>query len=62
MLIAERKTEVYQRTDGGDGKGLASTSGISSKQNQPREDTPKKWWNMVFPVLLLVRKHCFRAL
>ena len=53
MLLAERKTQVYKRTDGGDGKGKSdSTEG--SKANQPEEDTPLKSWNMVLPVLLLV--------
>lgn len=53
MLIAERKTMVYQRTDGGDGKGKASE--MDSRPNQPHEDTPLLSWNMVVPVLLLVR-------
>lgn len=55
MLIAERKTEVYQRKDGGDGKGLNSASGVE-KHNQPAEDTPKRSWNMIVPVLILVRR------
>ena len=53
MLVAERKTEVYQQTDGGAGKGLASTSGME-KHNQPSEETPKRSWNMIVPVLILV--------
>ena len=53
MLIAERKTEVYQQKDGGAGKGLASASGVE-KHNQPEEETPKRSWNMFVPVLLLV--------
>ena len=53
MLVAERRTQVYQRTDGGDGKG--KNSQVGTKANQPEEDTPLKTWNMVFPVLLLVR-------
>ena len=52
MLVAERRTQVYQRTDGGDGKG--KNSQVGTKANQPEEDTPLKTWNMVFPVLLLV--------
>jgi Na+/H+ antiporter NhaC len=53
MLIAERKVRVYQRTDGGDGKGGASElEGVHN--NMPCEDTPKKSWNMILPVLLLV--------
>jgi len=53
MLIAERKTEVYQQKDGGDGKGLNSTSGVE-KHNQPEAETPARTWNMIVPVLFLV--------
>ena len=53
MLVAERKTQVYKRTDGGDGKGKGSET-EGGKANQPEEDTPLKSWNMLFPVLLLV--------
>ena len=53
MLIAERKTRVYQRKDGGDGKGRASE--LEKKaENQPRDDTPLRSWNMVLPVFLLI--------
>lgn len=51
MLIAERKARVYQITDGGDGKGRG---GGLEDENQPLPDTPKKSWNMVLPVLLLI--------
>ena len=53
MLVAERKTEVYRRTDGGDGKGVSSKS--VSDDNKP-EDTPgtQKAYNMIFPILILV--------
>lgn len=54
MLIAERKTMVYKRTDGGD----ASTSGVSGGmgvENEPRKDQPLKSWNMFVPICLLVR-------
>ncbi len=54
MLIAERKTQVYQRTDGGDGRGKGGELEGKGK-NQPREDQPAKSWNFVFPVLILVR-------
>ena len=57
MLISERKTQVYQRTDGGDGKGpsgkLQEGEG-ATKQNQPLDDTPKRAWNMAIPVFFLV--------
>ena len=52
MLIAERKTQVYQRTDGGDGKGRNESVGTTA--NKPEDDTPQKYWNMILPVLLLV--------
>ncbi|CAB9507240.1 Inherit from COG: Na H antiporter [Seminavis robusta] len=56
MLIAERKTQVYQRIDGGDGKGPSSKNqeGGAKKENQPRPDTPQKPWNMALPVVFLV--------
>jgi Na+/H+ antiporter NhaC len=53
MLIAERKTRVYRRTDGGDGKGRASEF-EGKAENQPKEDTPQASWNLVLPVFLLV--------
>jgi Na+/H+ antiporter NhaC len=53
MLIAERKTRVYQRKDGGDGKGRASE--LEEKaENQPKDDTPLRSWNMILPVVLLI--------
>lgn len=51
MLIAERKARVYHITDGGEGAGRGG--GIDD-ENNPEEDTPKKSWNMIFPVLLLI--------
>jgi Na+/H+ antiporter NhaC len=54
MLVAERKTQVYERSDGGDGKGVASKNGTSEKHNAPKEGTPLKSWNMLFPVLVLI--------
>lgn len=53
MLIAERKVRVYQRKDGGDGKGKASEF-EEKAENQPKEDTPLRSWNMILPVLLLI--------
>ena len=52
MLIAERKTQVYKRTDGGDGHGRSA--GLGTHANAPKKDTPLKSWNMILPVLLLV--------
>lgn len=54
MLIAERKTQVYQRIDGGDGKGPSSKNEGDKKENQPRPDQPKRAWNMAIPIVLLV--------
>ena len=56
MLIAERKAQVYQRTDGGEGKGPGSKGADDDekKENAPRPDTPKKAWNMAIPIVLLV--------
>lgn len=53
MLVAERKTEIYKRKDGGDGKGKGD-SAEGGHANKPEDDTPLKAWNMIFPVLLLV--------
>mmetsp|Transcript_17639 Transcript_17639/g.49954 ORF Transcript_17639/g.49954 Transcript_17639/m.49954 type:complete len:826 (-) Transcript_17639:210-2687(-) len=53
MLIAERKTRVYDRSDGGTGRGKVD-SGEGQKENEPRHDTPLKAWNMLVPVLVLV--------
>jgi Na+/H+ antiporter NhaC len=53
MLVAERKTRVYKRSDGGEGKGKGSL--IDGKgENNPREDTPQASWNLVVPVFLLI--------
>ena len=59
MLIAERKTQVYQRTDGGDGSGKGATAsseegGAEVGENKPKPDTPCKPWNMLIPIVLLV--------
>lgn len=54
MLVAERKTQVYQRTDGGDGKGKSEAM-ENEDANKPRHDTPLSSWNMMVPILLLVR-------
>jgi Na+/H+ antiporter NhaC len=53
MLVAERKTRVYKRNDGGEGKGKASE--LEGKgENYPRKDTPEATWNLVLPVFLLI--------
>jgi Na+/H+ antiporter NhaC len=56
MLVAERKTRVYRRLDGGPGKIKRPGGAIEgSEGNEPRKDTPFLSWNMILPVLLLVR-------
>lgn len=52
MLIAERKVRAYGRTDGGDGSREKVES--NDDANQPEEDTPKRWYNMIIPLLLLI--------
>jgi tetracycline resistance efflux pump len=52
MLIAERKTQVFNRTDGGDGK--THGSGLGEKHNQPEANTPGRIWNMIIPICVLV--------
>ncbi len=47
MLIAERLTKVYGRTDGGPGKAIAADGQAIVSHNAPHADTPCKWWNMV---------------
>ena len=54
MLIAERKTQVYKRTDGGEGSSSGSSAAFGEK-NKPRDDQPLHSWNMFIPLILLVR-------
>ncbi|KAL7466078.1 hypothetical protein ACHAXS_006376 [Conticribra weissflogii] len=54
MLIAERRTKVYGRTDGGPGAALNAEGEVLQSNNTPSEDIPCKWWNMVFPIVMLV--------
>lgn len=54
MLVAERKTEIYKRTDGGDGSTSGAAGGLGD-ENQPRKDQPLKSWNMFVPIVVLVR-------
>jgi Na+/H+ antiporter NhaC len=53
MLIAERKTRVYKRSDGGEGKGKGSEM-EGSGNNKPKKDTPEGTWNLVVPVVILI--------
>jgi Na+/H+ antiporter NhaC len=53
MLIAERKVQVYQRLDGGDG-GTAKLAEGHVHPNAPRKDTPLYGHNMLLPIALLV--------
>ena len=52
MLVAERKCKVYDRTDGGDGKGSNIVS--LSTGSEPETNTPRRWWNFFVPVFFLV--------
>lgn len=55
MLIAERKSEVYQRTDGGDGAAFKPAHEAGSEgPNEPKKGTPLRSWNMLVPIVLLV--------
>ena len=54
MLIAERLTKVYGRTDGGPGAALAADGQAIVSHNAPKPDTPPRWWNMAFPIVVLI--------
>lgn len=54
MLVAERLNRIYGRTDGGAGKALAVDGGALVSHNEPAPDTPCRWWNMAFPICMLV--------
>lgn len=54
MLVAERLTKVYGRTDGGPGKAVSFDGSALISPNAPKPDTPHKWWNMVVPVVALI--------
>jgi len=54
MLIAERLTKVYGRTDGGPGKAVAADGQAIVSHNAPKSDTPPRWWNMAFPIVALI--------
>ena len=51
MLVAERKTVVYNRTDGGDGKDDKMNLGNA---NAPKENTPALAWNFFIPLFFLI--------
>lgn len=53
MLIAERKVTIYERTDGGDGKGTNNQGGLAAA-NHPIKGTPQRAYNMFLPIILLV--------
>ncbi|KAL3797966.1 hypothetical protein HJC23_013204 [Cyclotella cryptica] len=54
MLIAERLNRIYGRTDGGEGRALAVDGGALVSHNEPAPDTPCRWWNMAFPIAMLL--------
>lgn len=53
MLIAERKTQVYKRTDGGD-SAVTKKGSVEDIGNKPRPGTPLFWWNMIIPMAILI--------
>lgn len=53
MLVAERKTIVYDRKDGGDSKGNQMDESYE-KLLEPAEDTPTRVWNFFVPVFFLI--------
>ena len=54
MLIAERLTKVYGRTDGGPGRAVLFDGSAMISCNAPKPDTPCRWWNMVVPIMSLL--------
>ena len=54
MLIAERLTKVYGRTDGGPGAAVSADGEAVKTHNPPKKDTPQRWWNMAVPILALI--------
>jgi Na+/H+ antiporter NhaC len=54
MLIAERLTKVYGRTDGGPGRAVLFDGSAKISCNAPKSDTPCRWWNMVIPIMSLL--------
>lgn len=52
MLVAERKVRIFGRTDGGEGS--TNEPGLEESAINPEPDVPRKWWNMVIPLLTLV--------
>lgn len=53
MLVAERKTQVYERTDGGDGAMTKKTQGEKNKNAAPKGQ-PIEAYNMLVPIVLLI--------
>ena len=53
MLIAERKTQVYERIDGGDGAATKKVKGEKNKNSAPKGQ-PMLAYNMLLPIVLLV--------
>jgi len=54
MLLAERKVRIYDRTDGGPGKGTSSKKEGEDDENQPVKDQPLYSYNLLLPVGILV--------
>ena len=55
MLIAERRTQVYKRKDGGDAQSKSDEGKeLLGWQDDPTPDTPVKSWNFWFPIAILI--------
>lgn len=53
MLHAERRVAIFEKTDGGEGRGQKSGGG-NDAAIQPAEHTPARAYNMYIPIILLV--------
>ena len=61
MIIAERLTKVYGRTDGGPGKAKGTGGRELASHCSPKPETPCRWWNMVCCAVLfssLISSRC----
>lgn len=55
MLYAERKVAIFERKDGGDGKGTAKSGDNGGNDPfQPKDHTPSRAYNMFIPIAILV--------
>ena len=57
MIVAERLTKVYGRTDGGPGKAKGTGGRELASHCSPKPETPCRWWNMVCCAVLIFISH-----